>query len=606
MKDNYVKFIKSTISLSNEKGSAVYSFEFFNNNMFPFSGFDSFASSYSLKLGRFKELIHLLNDTINIENVRDLTFKNIENQSRRLFTIRQLNELIKLKETINPVIFKSSSSLIFNQWNKIINKYNLDEKHKIDFTSKQNEAYSYLTEIADSLTEFFYISKDLLDRKNISPLEDEIFHQSLKKVKGVINLVENIDLINKSFLDITVNIVQYEKLKNKSFNLFNTMSTDFIEYNLKNKDISSSNNVIELLNKKNEETLDTKIKLSKSQKYEEAFLFINGQITFKDNKGNYIEPNSKKEALTIINDFYEDMISYELRKNPSLSKLIIQKFKEEKGYTSNNITSCLELVDLIKENNNILKNTKFNINIDSSIESIADKIYFEVKNFKLNQLINGIFGNKYKHLMSDENLPIFEKMFESSFTKSQLESFVSKKIASCQTQKEFSSHLKSIYDNLFTFGIEKLNADLAVSKNPVYIFNENGLHIIKIDNFEDSKLLGTSNWCISRSENTFNTYQKDNHQYFIYDFSKKEDDMNSLIGITLYPDGSVNAAHDKLDNNMIRNDYITDILEKIIVNDFDNLSLIHTNKKYTELLKMRDERIQPATKKSKNLTMELK
>lgn len=78
--------------------------------------------------------------------------------------------------------------------------------------------------------------------------------------------------------------------------------------------------------------------------------------------------------------------------------------------------------------------------------------------------------------------------------------------------------------------------------------------IVEINSFDESKTLGTDNWCISRSDYYFKSYcENENRQYFVFDFSKESKDRQSMIGITLTPSGTIHAAHDKTDDS-VKND----------------------------------------------------
>lgn len=77
--------------------------------------------------------------------------------------------------------------------------------------------------------------------------------------------------------------------------------------------------------------------------------------------------------------------------------------------------------------------------------------------------------------------------------------------------------------------LKKVN-DLGVN----IISDKDDLVILKIDNFEQSKELGSKDWAISRLEDYFHFYKRDDqNQYFAYDLTKKDDDRSALIGITM-------------------------------------------------------------------------
>lgn len=604
MNEKYNDFLKATKSFQTSNKNLKYSFEFNNSTYFPFGGFDEFNNILIKKIksniddsshiNDLKKSISFINEILNndydtlinhnLNLNRDLIFKNFDG----------------FYNQVNPKIFKTSSDLIYSQWKKIIDKYQIDDIYTEKFKYLQQKGYKCLSNIQSKTLEaknlIFNISTKRFDTPSdflklaSEELKDPIFLDSIlffiphnsDNLKYQKEIKEFQSILNEIF-DLTLEIQNNQKFKTYGKIVLNNMAEDFIDYFSKNeeKQTNIDNKITNILDNKAFETVSKSIKLSKSQKYEECFYFLNGQIIFKDNKGAYIQPKSKKETHEMFNILSESIISYELRKNPSLSKFIINKFKEE-----NKIEESLILIDAIKENQEILKNTKFEFRNDQSIEVITDSIYSFVKNFKVEQLANSILSNKYKHLLSPECIPIFSLMFESNFKKSDIQEFVGKKIASCKTKEDFYSYLESVYNSVFNFGIEKLNADLRNSKNAKILIEEDNFVVLKIDNFEDSKLLGTSNWCISRNSSYFDNYVTNNHQYFVYDFSKKDTDVMSLIGITLYSNGSINAAHDKVDDNIKRSGDISEIVNKIIIADFNELTDINLHSNYSEFLKV--------------------
>lgn len=75
--------------------------------------------------------------------------------------------------------------------------------------------------------------------------------------------------------------------------------------------------------------------------------------------------------------------------------------------------------------------------------------------------------------------------------------------------------------------------------------SDNDLLVLKIKNFEESKLMGSKLWSISIIEEYFKGYTKDNkEQYFVFDHTKEYKDPKSLVGITL-DKGKVFVAHYK-------------------------------------------------------------
>lgn len=570
-----------------------YSFEFNNSILFPFGGFDEFK-------------LHNL-DEKNIRLMSKILLKEVvlfnEHNDTSLFYRRNMSSLNSLFSTTNQKslsifgningfgasynekIFKSSTNLIFKQWKKLIDKYNINDIYTDNFFKIQSEILNNVNNLKNKL---LIVEKILLKVTKPEFKNNEFDFKKL--INEVQNNLEAVNLItdkknDPDYLKIESNLKELHKLTltikkdiSSKYKILNTTAEDYIELKEKINEKENSN-IVDFIESVNENNISCHIKLSKSQKYEEIIFFHNQQFIVKDNKGNYIEPNNSKDAKQIIKDFNIDIINFELRKNPTLSKIIITKYKEEE-----NLEKTFILLNSLKQNQQILKNINYTIDINSSIEAITDSIAHSVKKHKIEKLSMSIMSNKYKRLYSQDCFPIFEQMIESNFTEKQVQEFVGKKIASCKTQEDFLTYLTKIKNTIFNFSSEKLLVDVDKCKSVKLINSENDLYILKVDTFDDSKILGTSNWCISRESYYFDTYANGNNQYFLYDFSKDSYHPESMIGITLYKDGSINAAHDKKDDNIKKDELIKELSKKIIINDIESFPDIESNPEYKNIL----------------------
>jgi len=571
-----------------------YSFELNNEGLFPFCGFNEFFEN-SLKskktntINNYYILKNILNDAHSLE-YNDFLIRNLNQNLKTIKNINIQNFLVKF----NKKVFKTSTNLIFEQWKKYIEKYNIEDKYSAEFKQLQNIAIENLSYISKDFLKLNFILNEinfdkLLDKKNNEVIL-EFFYNSLKEFNDIDTII-NFEYSNsyisfnnclKKMNDLTIQI--REELKNKKISNFISISDEYIS--LKNK--VSPENQTELtalmLTRFEQDVIDIKIKLSKSQKFEEIIFFHNKQFILKDSKGNYIEPKNTQDAKNLLLEFSESLISFELKKHPNIAKFVINLFKEEK-----NIVSSFILIDAIKENQQILKNNNFTFDNSLSIESLTDKIFKTVKDHKVKQLAFSILSNKYKHLYSEECNPFFENMFNSNFTSNQVQEIVGKKIAACKNKEDFLKHVESVHDKIFKFSKEKLLADLSKSKDVQVISEKDDIVVLKINNFEDSKILGTSNWCISRESYYFEDYSKNNNQYFIYDFNNETPENLSLIGITLFKNGNLKAAHDKNDYSLKHDSIIDDLSYLIIENDLKNFPDISNNSRYENLITQKNK-----------------
>jgi hypothetical protein len=88
------------------------------------------------------------------------------------------------------------------------------------------------------------------------------------------------------------------------------------------------------------------------------------------------------------------------------------------------------------------------------------------------------------------------------------------------------------------------------------VFEDSDVVLLKVADYETIKHLAkTTNWCISKNKTYWNQYveqQSDTTQYMIFDFSKKEDDLLSIIGFTTKYNRGITHAHDFANNDMVK------------------------------------------------------
>jgi hypothetical protein len=593
MKPEY-EVLLSKINKFLKLNDSHYSFEINNEGLFPFCGFNEFLEN-SLKSKKINNInnYYLLRTIVNDAKHLDYNqflIRNLNQNFKNIKNINIQNFLVKF----NKKSFKTSTNLIFDQWKKYIEKYNIEDKYSDEFIRIQDIAIENLSSISKDLLKLNFILNDIIYDKLLEKDSNEVFlrtlYNSLKEFNDldiIINYENSNSYISfnnclKQMNDLTIKI--REDLKLKKISNFISISDEYIS--LKNKVTPENQTELTslMLNKFEQDVIDLKINLSKSQKFEEIIFFHNKQFILKDSKGNYIEPKNTQEAKNLLKEFSESLISFELKKHPNIAKFVINLFKEEI-----NIVGAFILIDAIKENHQILKNNNFQFDNELSIEGLTDEIFKTVQDHKVKQLAFSILSNKYKHLYSDECKPFFENMFNSNFTSNQVQEILGKKIASCKTKEDFFKHVESVHDKIFKFSKEKLLADLSKSKDVQVISEQDDVVVLKINNFEDSKILGTSNWCISREYYYFEDYAQNNNQYFIYDFNNDTPENLSLIGVTLFKNGNLKAAHDKNDYSLKHDSIIDDLSCLIIENDLKNFPDISEESRYSHLIKQKNK-----------------
>lgn len=104
------------------------------------------------------------------------------------------------------------------------------------------------------------------------------------------------------------------------------------------------------------------------------------------------------------------------------------------------------------------------------------------------------------------------------------------------------------------------------AKDCTVVFDKDNVVMLQVPSFDSSKALcgsGRTSWCLTRATSYFNDYvsQKNNVQYFIFDFNKCESDELSHIGFTVNDCDGITHAHSTTNKSLMggiqyKNEYI--------------------------------------------------
>lgn len=285
-------------------------------------------------------------------------------------------------------------------------------------------------------------------------------------------------------------------------------------------------------------------------------IFEDGSILFQNKDNNYKEILSSKDILAIRNKLINDYIHEQFKKKPTIEKTF--KKINELVYLDN-FSDLNRVVDKYKENEAILKLNDFelinafktaaesNKSSYTIYEKFDDAMSKIIHDHKVKQFINSIASNKYNHLYDEKTYKIASNLYDLNLPDNSLQEYIGKKIAAFKTPEEFNGALSKFLESLNSFTLEAtLNK---AEKFGIQVISENhNKLILRINNFEESKTMGSSSWCISRSESYFHSYADGAEQYFLFDFSKENTDNASMIGITLHTNGEYSTAHYKDDS----------------------------------------------------------
>ena len=392
---------------------------------------------------------------------------------------------------------------------------------------QSKEEYSELEEeiegLKDSLKDFY---------RDIDWTLGEI-KSLLDKNKYVEKIIEKIEEYEANVYDELI-----DKLQEKEPELLKNQSKRFIE---------SNNSIESFLKNKEEENLLDHIVLSKNEEIQEAKIFQDKSMAIKTKEGweSVIEGTYSYYRASM--DLSKSMISHKCRKKPKYKEMFLKAFNKD-----NNIETTLDTIDYFFKLEPVLKNKNFDLNKfkNQKSEFIYDYLMEIEKEHKIEKYAKSLLSNKYKHFITKNSLKLFKEIVELDIPKSHVQENIGKKLAVYHSEEEFEKGLRDYVNSINEFDKESVKLK-SENQNSEIILEKDNILILKIKSFEASKKLGEgTSWCISRTESFFNNYVKsnNNHQYFVYDFSKDSKSRESRIGITIKPNGDHRAAHYKNDN----------------------------------------------------------
>lgn len=286
---------------------------------------------------------------------------------------------------------------------------------------------------------------------------------------------------------------------------------------------------------------------------------------------------TNKEELKIV---FAKLITKEFKKNPLIANLFsaitnkeINEWDKGLGYLTEyqidqinhakRITEKDILLhykgfgfDFIKETKRVVDNEEGCL---ESIEHLDDLTQRIITHQKAKKYAQKIYSNKYRFLKDENTIKILETIVDEKIDLTELRDKFAKKLARYETSDESNEALSKFLSNYIGWNKEK-QKEYIEKNDAVIICDKDELLVVKIENYKQSKNLGSNQWCISYSPTEFNNYKDANNMYFIYDFSKLPEDNLSMIGITMNMNGEIEDGHVKNDDFL--SEYIKDYNSK--------------------------------------------
>lgn len=544
---------------------------------------------------------HIKNMVIDREHSGGLKLSDLDIIGRRFNEFGKVNSTLNenIKREIMPMVTacqfwsnyacdeKINAPLIVNYIDEVsaeIREFVLQlSKYSVEMIKIQN----LMTKTAragfrsDNQEEFSQFQSELKYELDNSPFYNKGFNE--KMLAMIDEYPEKIRLLNRQFERLHEIIVaqkpdtQIASMADRYSHLMNTSGT--LSQTIESYQLKSGSNCI------------ISIELADHRKIPEIIYFNDNSVSCKEN-GKHRSIRNHEELALVISQVEECCIQELLKNKPTIAKFFVDKHNESKFDYRHSFHKVENAVKNFIKHEDILKNNKVNYTVfaDKDFEAIDDYISHIVHEHKVKAYANSIFSNKYKHLMNDEALGYFRELYDLEFPVQNLKKSIGSKIAAIKTQEDFTFAVKQLYSTLsgFNYEAKKTMVEQYGAREVAY---KDDVLVVEIDNYEQSKKLGSSSWCIVRDSVYFDDYVRDDRrQFFIYDFSKKEIDNDAMIGITLDKNG-INLYQHLKDDTSINygiNDFanpthrLGQIHQEILKNAFKTESLNVNYKKILE------------------------
>lgn len=502
------------------------------------------------------------------------------------------NDVEKSLGHLSHVLINKRFDRLINPWLKLCKNLNIDiDKETATFQDIKNNV-NKITEPKEILDELIHVIHLIEQIRGCKLFED----LSLKDDKLTIEKLEHIENL-KEYLkkdDTLYNKYAEDKhllktLLNK-YNIFEQFTdTKKLVDGLKEKvnqkiSFSAADEFVKTQSNNNSDLnkfinlkvvpKDNELELNDKGTYKKMVIFDEDKsLLIETHKGIMKPVNSIAFKDEIIETVFKEELNQILKNKPYIAKIFIEKLKEDFKDIKFGIIAAQTYLD----NEDILKSANFPL-VDEArelfFEHLDDAMNKAITQHKIKNYAHSITSKKYLSLYDEESYDLFKQLYESGVTKEKLQDTIGKKIAAFTSSESFNEALSSYLDSINQFDINTIKDKASLCGADVVIEDDNTL-IVRVNNFEQSKIMGTPSWCISRDKSYFKSYTEDNsNQYFIFDFSKQSRDNESMIGLTLTQKGYHSASHLKNDDTLYMNKKLEKIQSAILKKDAHKFPLM--------------------------------
>jgi hypothetical protein len=223
---------------------------------------------------------------------------------------------------------------------------------------------------------------------------------------------------------------------------------------------------------------------------------------------------------------------------------------------------------------NLRKNTITAYTSGEDIMHLSEELRLLRRDKRINDTIN-MFNTAQKRILraksesfTDKDKETLSKFYRLSETKKV--NFV-RKMSTIEDYDEIMRQMRHITSTHFDWNKDSFMDFIKNVEGMKYetIYDNGDVVLVKVEDYETVKNLAkTTNWCISKNKTYWNQYVEqrcDSVQYMVFDFSKKEDDLLSIIGFTTEYNKGITHAHDFTNNDMMK---VSDSSESMFLKSF--------------------------------------
>lgn len=510
----------------------------------------------------------------------------LENHDPKGFSIFSIKNITSHKDQLMDILYYFTEDYSFDSLSGIVDRVTLDwrnmsEKLDIDVSTNLRNINEYIydleglsslnnlhTEVDTVLEELEKLSENfdheqdeslLLDFQKVLNNQELINKPEFKDIESLFNHFKVAETFEK--IQNEVNIMLDKALNNQK-DVALTDAHRFILDNNKNE----NNDLMNFITRKAQDSQITfEYSPDNTSKYKSFIQFKDESCIVKLKDGKYQNVKNNTEATEYLEKLFNGVINHKLRKSPKIAEAFVKLLKVDLTH----FNFALIAMDTYLNNINILKASNFNL-IDAAkgsfFELLDDDMNKAMKEQKVIQYAHSIVSKKYRDLYDKNTYKIIKEIYNLDVPKEKLQDLFGKKLAAYKTTEDLNNGLTKLLNSFNSFDFETI-LERTKNNNAKVISSDDNIIIVKIDNFNQSKSLGSNSWCISRDKQYFDSYTNNNkNQYFIYNLNKISMDTESTIGLTLKSDGSYYTAHKKNDDSFARNDYIKELQIKILNN----------------------------------------